>query len=164
MAYFQIHNHLEFSPMFFENNETLLNNEASSNDGACVICLEQTSKKLSACIFLNSENVSLKKICSCDCVVHQECLNQWLCKSESCPICRKKMSSSIILRNAPESTIWIFVVISFQDININNNVRQVKLFCLQMIRFIIVFMYFALILVVTLNITLYTNAYIKKMT
>ena len=58
MAYFQIHNHLEFSPIFFENNETL------SNDGVCVICLEQTNKKLSACIFFNSENVSLKKICS----------------------------------------------------------------------------------------------------
>jgi hypothetical protein len=156
MAYFQIHNHLEFSPMLFENNETLL------NDGVCVICLEQTNKKLSTCIFLNSENVSLKKICSCDCVIHQKCLNPWLYKSQSCPICRKKMSSSIILRNAPESTIWIFVVISFQDININNNIRQAKLFCQKMIRLIFLATYFSLIVMTTLHVTLQTIVYVKK--
>jgi hypothetical protein len=154
MAYFQIHNHLEFEPIFFEKNEDLL------KDGVCVICLEETNTKLSMCSFLNLENVSLKKICSCDCLVHQKCLNPWLYKNQSCPICRKKMSSSVILQNTPQTAIQIVVII-FQNINVSDNVRQAKLFCQQMIRLVLLSIYFALILRTILDVTYVVIAYIN---
>lgn len=157
MAYFQIHNHLEFDPIFFEENKDLMNNDT------CIICLEETSKKLSTCSFLNSGNVSLNKICDCECALHQECLNHWLYKSESCPICRKNMNSSIILQNAHENSSWI-VEISFQNININNNVNQVALFCQQLFRLVLLCIYFGLLPTIILNITFYTIAYIEKVT
>ena len=155
MAYFQIHNHLEFDTIFYEKNIEL------SNDGMCVICLESSNEKLSTCVFLNSENVSLKKICFCDCVLHQKCLNPWLYKCQSCPICRKKMVSSVILQNTPQSAIWIVVII-FQNISVNENVRHAKLFCQQMIRLVFLCIYFSLIIMAILSVTSRVIAYIKS--
>lgn len=47
----------------------------------CSICYDETSIK-------NLYELN----CSClDKFYHQECLKQWLCKSGSCPFCRKEM-------------------------------------------------------------------------
>ena len=59
----------------------MLNNNSNSNI-TCWICLDE----------LNSEN-GLDKCLNCSNLFHNECLNIWILKNNSCPICRFKFNN-----------------------------------------------------------------------
>jgi len=84
------------------------NNNDDINNDECFICLEllHNDEKV---IKLN-ESIYYKKICDCNALVHNYCLNKWYSIAYICPICRKNIFS----QHVPVS----------QNIVIINNGRQ----------------------------------------
>lgn len=98
MIYFQIYNHLD-SDNDFSESET--NNIENTKYYECIICLEKNTEefkiiKLSNSVLTNKKNTSLQKKCLCESFIHQCCLDKWVKKEESCPICRNKFNRIII--------------------------------------------------------------------
>jgi hypothetical protein len=83
------------------NNDDIKNNE-------CFICLELLHNDETV-IKLN-ESIYYKKICDCNAMVHNYCLNKWYSFTYICPICR----TNIFSQQVPVS----------QNIVIINNGRQ----------------------------------------
>ena len=77
-----------------ENTTITKNTETISNDDMCFICFE-TDFPL---IKLNSQN-NYYKTCSCDGIIHKNCLDKWYDNKKDCPICRKPMEYKTILKN-----------------------------------------------------------------
>lgn len=65
--------------------------EVEHEDDACSICISQL------------ETDDLVRILPCDHIFHSECIYDWMCKSLSCPLCRK----NIIDGYTPEHEIYI---------------------------------------------------------
>jgi hypothetical protein len=65
----------------------------------CMICLEKIDDK---CVFINEETFSsgvtnhcktiyYKTMCPCNILLHRECMEEWIRKNPSCPICLVRM-------------------------------------------------------------------------
>jgi hypothetical protein len=98
MIYFQIYNHLDSDNDFSESETNNIENKIYYE---CIICLEKNTDefkiiKLSKALLTNEENTKLVKKCSCESFIHQYCLDIWVKKGESCPICRDKFNRIII--------------------------------------------------------------------
>lgn len=107
--YFQIYNHLDSDNNFSESEN---NNVENCNNYECIICLEKNSKKfaiikLTNALIKNEKEDSLEKNCLCESFIHQYCLNKWVEKSESCPICREKFDE--IVKPLENKTLFFFV-------------------------------------------------------
>lgn len=88
MIYFQTHNHVDYDNELTQIEEK---NEQIQNE-PCIVCLEQTDNKMNKLYFKNStETDFLKKTCQCECYIHKKCLNLWINKDSSCPICREEI-------------------------------------------------------------------------
>jgi len=147
MMYFQIYNH-------FDNDETNYTyKETNQMRDICIVCLENSDKKLSDSSFLYSENLKLEKICSCECFIHQTCLDPWLYKNESCPICRKKMNF------CKDDTY--FRVTYFQTFIERDNIIKVSIFIIRCIRSIFLLTYFSFIIICIFNVLRGTKVIIK---
>jgi hypothetical protein len=83
-----------------ENDYTKTNNTIDTKDDdsyekdICIICWMQ-----------NEENNQIKQLsdfnhiistCNCNPKIHSICFNIWIAKTQSCPICRKKLTVNII--------------------------------------------------------------------
>ena len=90
---FIVHDHYEFDDN--EINTIIVEKE-------CFICLELVNINEIKVNKLNNKDIFIKD-CLCDGVVHKECLQKWIYKNKSCPICRKgiieKNNASILLIN-----------------------------------------------------------------
>lgn len=81
-----------------DTNNYLINNQKDT----CLICWMPTDennelKKLSNFLHINI-------ICDCQPKIHYLCLNIWISKNSSCPICRKKISIKTL--NLKNSTMF----------------------------------------------------------
>ncbi len=152
--YFQIHNNLVNDKPFYESDRMKL------KDNVCIVCLENSDHKLSESSFMNSENLKLEKNCSCECFIHQSCLEPWICKNGSCPICRKKMAA-VVFRNAMQDENY-FIVLYFRTIITSNNLRQVMLFICKLTRVCFLLVYFGLITTIVFDITYRAIVVIQK--
>ena len=98
--FYSIHSH-DMLDRIEENIDLYLNNSKNfvsvdtESHKECSICLEkylgnikEPPSQLS--FFIDNVYYDLKKTCTCDSFVHQNCLGEWLSKSASCFICRKK--------------------------------------------------------------------------
>jgi hypothetical protein len=69
------------------------NNEEIDN---CIICWHPGDNYKKLYILTEIPNIILG--CDCEPKIHQDCLNEWLKNTPSCPICRKKIGVNIHLR------------------------------------------------------------------
>ena len=76
------------------------------NVNECLICLENTNKKI--IIQLNDIKTYFKK-CKCNAYVHLDCFNKWINIKSVCPICRNKIKKNkndkYLNRNLTQSDI-----------------------------------------------------------
>jgi len=136
--YFQLHNHLDFDHDFIDDQV---------KDNVCVVCFDQSDSFLSTLYFKNSENLELQKICCCDCCIHQKCLDPWIYKSQSCPICRKNMGAKIILSALQDETL---ISVYLKSLIVYNSLRNIKYFFSRLVRIAFLISYFTFI-VYTIN-------------
>ena len=92
--------------------------ENNDEDYVCLICWMPSETNNSITIL--SEFSHIITLCKCKSKFHSDCLNVWIAKSHSCPICRKKIRIKNInrqneyLREKCETVIRICVyLISF---------------------------------------------------
>jgi hypothetical protein len=149
--YFQLHNHLDFDHDFIDDQV---------KDNVCVVCFDKSDDVLSKLCFKNSENLELQKVCSCNCCIHQKCLDPWIYKSQSCPICRKKMGVKIILGAVQDETLIVFGYLRF--LIIYNNLGNVKYFFSRLVRIAFLISYFTFIVYTIQSITLFAFVSVKK--
>jgi len=119
MMYFQTHNHLDSDINFSESETNNLEIYKDMNNYECIICLEKNSKKfaiirLTNALIKNKEDENLEKICLCESFIHQYCLDKWVEKNESCPICREKFN---IIIKPPENQTIYFLIQSYNPVN-----------------------------------------------
>ena len=100
MMHFQTYNHLDSDNNFSESETINFETIKDMNNYECIICLEKNSvkfviTKLSNALFINKQKMPLEKTCECECFIHKICLNKWVKKCESCPICREKFNENI---------------------------------------------------------------------
>jgi len=114
MMYFQIHNHLENMNDYYKSE---INNEINND---CIICLEKTTNKLCKSSLTKVEEKLMKKICICECYVHENCLVLWLTKCEKCPICRNNFELVIV----DEEFYLYYPVFLFLVYNYKNALRK----------------------------------------
>lgn len=112
MMYFQIYNHLDSDNNFSESESNNLEIYKEINAYECIICLEKNSKKfaivkLTNALIKNEKDDRLEKKCLCESFIHQYCLNKWVKKNESCPICREKFNE--IAKPHENKTIYFFI-------------------------------------------------------
>ena len=77
------------------NNDELnpLYNTPSSTNNECVICLEKNANSIN---LLNSNFI---KDCTCNFNIHDTCLNEWIQKKPSCPICNTVLIQNTDVEN-----------------------------------------------------------------
>jgi hypothetical protein len=123
MIYFQIYNHFDSDNDNDNDNDNLsktitYENNINSCNNECIICLETSNsstiiiKLTNAILITNNEINTFKKNCECECNIHQICLNEWVQKNNSCPICRTKFDA-IIGRNIKEEYNFIYFCLMF---------------------------------------------------
>lgn len=125
MIYFQIYNHLD-SDNDFSESET--NNIENVKYYECIICLEKNTEefkiiKLSNALLTNKENTNLEKKCLCESFIHQYCLDIWVKKGESCPICRDKFNR-IIIKPTENKTTYFSIKNTYFFIILSNFVKN----------------------------------------
>ena len=59
----------------------------------CFICLQYKKKRIQPVHLISLQPEAQ---CSCDAIVHAECLETWYKKSDKCPICREEQYSDFI--------------------------------------------------------------------
>ena len=98
-----------------------INREVSiDEDELCLICwLPEYEKNR---IKLLSEFSHIKPNCKCKPKIHLLCINEWIAKSQSCPICRIKMD--IIFTNNIQN-----VLINYYIICVSYTVHFLKIVC-----------------------------------
>jgi len=81
------------------NNDELnpLYNTPSSTNNECVICLEKNANSIN---LLNSNFI---KDCTCNFNIHDTCLNEWIQKKPSCPICNTVLIQNTDVENENEN-------------------------------------------------------------
>jgi hypothetical protein len=70
-----------------------LYNTPSSTNNECVICLEKNANSI------NVLNKNFIKDCNCNFNIHDTCLNQWIQKKPSCPICNTVLIQNTDVEN-----------------------------------------------------------------
>jgi hypothetical protein len=120
MIYFQIYNYFDSD----NDNDDILpktiscENNINSCNNECIICLESSNsstiiiKLTNAILITNDEINTFKKNCKCESNIHQICLDEWVKKNNSCPICRTKFDA-IIGRNIKEEYNFFYFCLMF---------------------------------------------------
>jgi hypothetical protein len=72
------------------------NNEDIIDDDICLICWMPSETNNSIMILSDFSHIVM--LCKCKSKFHSDCLNIWIAKSHSCPICRKKIKIKNINR------------------------------------------------------------------
>jgi hypothetical protein len=67
-----------------------------ADDEKCLICWE-TASNCNNLIKMNSLHLfsSFYKSCNCNCIIHSDCLLEWVNKQQSCPICRNEIEIDV---------------------------------------------------------------------
>lgn len=66
------------------NNQHLI----SEQPDLCIICYSESGKEN---FFDLDKNKRCVKKCNCKVIIHKSCFNQWYKRSETCPLCRKRI-------------------------------------------------------------------------
>jgi hypothetical protein len=97
-------------PNYYDNNNNDNNNEVSE----CFICFDIKISNETTPIKLKKQTIYFKT-CSCDCFVHNICLQQWFEKNNTCPICRiivrKKNTIFFIVNDYILNRIYTYIYI-----------------------------------------------------
>jgi hypothetical protein len=77
------------------NSNNIITNGNDHN--SCIICWTTDTHK-NRLQYLKDFN---EYVISCDCnvLIHHDCLKKWIQNTNSCPICRKKISENLIINN-----------------------------------------------------------------
>jgi hypothetical protein len=107
----------------------------------CLICMD--NEEIQTMTLKNYDNMIVT--CKCNGYYHKNCLKLWLQKSLSCPICRKQVYICIIIQpNYNHNNISLYAGIC----------KSVYKFLIFTIKFLILFLFFHYILVITYHILL----------
>lgn len=79
----------------------------------CLICLSPKEKNNEIKFLTDFSNIKVN--CKCNPKIHYICLNDWVIKTQSCPICRKEIKLIVISSNNKNSIVY-FCVISIEYI------------------------------------------------
>lgn len=98
-----------FSSSEYCSDEDINNNiSIDEDDHLCLICwLPQEEQNE---IKLLSEFSHIKPNCKCKPKLHSTCINDWITKSPTCPICRTKMNIIIFTTNNENILINCYIV------------------------------------------------------
>ena len=110
-----MYNHIEIDYMLLED---IYINNLVNIEQPCLICWSDNSL-----IKLNNYP-NIIKICLCEGNFHKECLDTWFSKSNTCPLCRKKVSfyqtcdflHSDTFHNLPLYILRILILLSLLNI------------------------------------------------
>lgn len=70
--------------------------------GTCFICLQYKKRRIQP-VYLISLQPDAQ--CSCDGIVHAECLERWYEKSDKCPICRQEHYYDEVVSDAEDTVV-----------------------------------------------------------
>lgn len=121
-----------FSSSEYYSNDDINNNHISiKEDDLCLICwLPQEEQNE---IKILSDFSHIKPNCKCKPKLHSTCINNWIKKSPTCPICRTKMNIIIFTTN-PENILINYYIIcisyTLQLLKIISYASFVNLLCL----------------------------------
>jgi hypothetical protein len=101
----------------------------------CLICWE-TATNSNNLIKMNSLHLfsSFYKSCSCNCIIHSDCLLEWVNKKQSCPICRNEIEIDVSNKNEYKFKFKYKTQLQILYIFIDNNtyklIKLFKYFCI----------------------------------
>ena len=98
----------------------------------CLICWE-TATNCNKLIKMNSLHLfsSFYKSCDCNCIIHSECLLEWVNKQMSCPICRNEIEIDVSDKNKNKNKNKYKTLLQRLYIFIDDNTyRLFKYFCI----------------------------------
>jgi hypothetical protein len=107
-----------------------------ADDEKCLICWEISTNRNNL-IKMNSLHLfsSFYKSCNCNCIVHSDCLLEWINKQQSCPICRSEIEIDISDKNKNKfryktqlQRLYIFV--DDNTYKLINLIKIFKYFCI----------------------------------
>lgn len=101
--YFSIYPSCEYNSDDEQNNNIIF----SDND-LCLICWLPEDKNNK--IKLLSDFSHIKVNCKCNPKIHGNCLNDWITKSKTCPICRTEVNLVILLSNNKNFFIHFYII------------------------------------------------------
>lgn len=58
-------------------------------DGTCPICMQKITQQM--------EDAKNAKCCNCGHSFHKKCIDDWLTRANTCPICRKPCGEGLVL-------------------------------------------------------------------
>jgi hypothetical protein len=114
----------------FNEDIDIINEDTINEQDVCLICLipSETNNQIT----ILSEFSHIITLCKCKSKFHSSCLNVWIDKSHSCPICRKNITTANININRQNNyleLIYIFFSI-FAIVNYFFIIYNVLLVCL----------------------------------
>jgi len=98
----------------FSSYEYYEDKDNVNTDDVCLICwlpTEETNK-----IKLLSNFLHINPNCKCNPKIHSICINEWIKKSQSCPICRTKIN--IIMVTSDKNNMFVNYYIIFMSYTI----------------------------------------------
>jgi hypothetical protein len=104
-------------------------------DEKCLICWE-TATDCNNLIKMNSLHLfsSFYKSCYCNCIIHSDCLLEWVNKKQSCPICRNEIKIDISDKNKHKHNFKYKTQLQRSYIFVNDNTYKLinlfKYFCI----------------------------------
>jgi hypothetical protein len=100
-------------------------------DEKCLICWEPASN-FNNLIKMNSLHLfsSFYKSCNCNCIIHSDCLLEWVNKKHSCPICRNEIEIDISDKNKFKYKTQLQRLYIFVDNNTYKLFKLFKYFCI----------------------------------
>jgi hypothetical protein len=95
-----------FSSSEYYSDENI-NTCSSLDDKLCLICWLPEEEKNEINLLSNFSHI--KPNCKCKPNIHLQCLNEWITKSPTCPICRTKMNIIVFTRDEQTFLISCYI-------------------------------------------------------
>lgn len=105
-----------FSSSEYYSDEEINGKLSVDEDDLCLICWLPGEEKND--INLLSEFSHIKPNCKCKPKIHSICINEWIKKTPSCPICRTKMNMIIFNTNNENVLINYYIICISYTINL----------------------------------------------
>jgi hypothetical protein len=97
-----------FTSSEYDSDDDINNELVVKEDDLCLICWLPAEEKNQ--IKILSEFSHIKPKCKCKPKLHSECINEWIIKTPSCPICRTKMNIIIFTDDNKNVVINCYIV------------------------------------------------------
>lgn len=109
----------------YNSDEEYTNN--NDND-LCLICWLPKEKNNDIKLLTDFSNIKVN--CECNPKIHYLCLNDWITKTKSCPICRKEIKFVIVSSNNKNVILYFFTEYIIYFLRILCYSSLINLFCL----------------------------------